>query len=44
MFFSQIKQEEYSPQGTQSAIIGEILITMGIEWAGRSVLTNEKCP
>ena len=24
MFFSQIKQEEYSPEGTQSAIIGEI--------------------
>ena len=23
MFFSQIKQEEYSPQGTQSAIIDE---------------------
>ena len=23
MFFMQIKQEEYSPQGTQSAIIGE---------------------
>ena len=23
MFFSQIKQEKYSPQGTQSAIIGE---------------------
>ena len=23
MFFSQIKQEEYSPQGTKSAITGE---------------------
>ena len=25
MFFSQIKQEEYSSQGVQSAIIGEVL-------------------
>ena len=28
MFFSQIKQEEYSPQGTQPAIIGESLLPL----------------